>query len=114
MFLGVPFLLFVLTSYALAINAPLILVLVVIRRRLLRRTSAGIVALGFAAAASYMLWRMEWFDVWRHGIPSIDYVLTAFGPYAAGTGAVGWWLGGRIVPRERAGQRPRILVRPSC
>ena len=53
------------------------------RRRLAPSVVRGLLAEGFAAAAIYMIWRIEWFDVWRHGVPPVGYMLTAFGPYSA-------------------------------
>jgi hypothetical protein len=77
---------------ALLYNAPLLLVV------------------GFAAAAIYMIWRIEWFDVWRHGVPPVGYMLTAFGPYSASVAAAGWGLGALVVPRARVAPRISLTV----
>ena len=55
---------------ALVYNAPLLLIAAATRRRLPRNMARSLIAMGFAAAAVYTIWKMEWFDVWRHGRPS--------------------------------------------
>ena len=35
------------------------------------------------------LWAVEWFDVWRHGIPSLSYLLELYLPWLVAVGAVG-------------------------
>ncbi len=95
-----------LLATALLFNAPLVLIVLAVRRRMAPGAARGLLAAGFAAAAIYMIWRMEWFDVWRHGIPSVGYMLTAFGPYTTAVAAAGWGLGALIVPRVRGAQSP--------
>jgi hypothetical protein len=97
-----------LVATALLFNAPLVLIVLAVRRRIAPGVARGLLAAGFAAAAIYMIWRMEWFDVWRHGIPSVGYMLTAFGPYTAAVAATGWALGALIVPRARVAPGARL------
>ena len=107
-----------LLATALLFNAPLVLIVLAVRRRI-APAPRGLLAAGFAAAAIYMIWRMEWFDVWRHGIPSAGYMLTAFGPYSAAVAATGWALGAlmsraRVAPRARSRtHRERRVIRSS-
>ena len=64
-----------------------------------------------------MIWRMEWFDVWRHGTPPVGYMLAAFGPYTAALSATGWFLGGLIgrrSPTRRTSRAPVDPVTPLC
>jgi len=83
-----------LLSIALVLNAPL-LVLVFLggRRRLHHQLGSAIVATGFGAATAYMIWRLEWFDVWRHGLPSTEYLLFGPAPWVLASGCAGWYLG---------------------
>lgn len=97
---GLLTLFFVLFVAALVLNAPLILVLLLLRNRLDRRYVRVLIAAGFAAASAYFIWRMEWFDMWRHGVPPIGYILRAFVPYTAALAMAGWFVGGLIAPRS--------------
>ena len=82
-------------------NVPLV-VLCVAARRWLPPVSVRItLASGFAAACGYLLWRLEWSDVWRHGVPSLDYTITAYLPYLLVFGALGWYAGSLISPSRR-------------
>ncbi len=74
------------------------------RRRLGMRGCAVIGALLFAAWGEWWTCRMEWFDVWRHGVPDWRYALTVLLPVALAWGTGGWVLGsaiGRSAPAER-------------
>jgi hypothetical protein len=81
---------------ALLLNAPVALVLWLARRRIALRTAQTVLACGFAAATFYMLYRMEWFDVWRHGMPSLASLAAGYLPWVAAAGAAGWAIAGRI------------------
>jgi hypothetical protein len=74
-------------------SAPVLLGLLLVRNRVQRHMARALLAGGCAAGTAYMIWRMEWFDVWRHGFPSLSYLMTAFAPYMILSGAVGWALG---------------------
>jgi hypothetical protein len=78
------------------LNTSLIAALFVLRRRLNTRLSSSAIAIGFVVAGAYWLWRLEWYDVWRHGIPSARYLLTGYVPYLCGLGIVGWLSGRRV------------------
>jgi hypothetical protein len=94
---------------ALTLNLPLLLLLVLgLRRRLPRQVCAALVGVGFAAAAGYMLWRIEWFDVWRHGMPPIGYLISLYVPYLSVIGAIGYTIGHAIAPKRRPS--PRIVA----
>jgi hypothetical protein len=88
-----------LLATALVFSAPLILLVLAGRRRLPPQLSRSLIAAGFGAATAYMLWRMEWYDVWRHGIPPANLLLI-YAVYIAGFAAVGWFLGTRIAPKR--------------
>jgi uncharacterized membrane protein len=89
-----------LVAVALTWNAPLLAAMWLFRARPM--ISSAVVATGFAVATAYMLWKMEWFDVWRHGIPSASYLLGGYLPYIAGIGAIGWFSGGLVARRSHA------------
>jgi hypothetical protein len=95
----------VLLVNAIMWSAPLIVLGLLVRRRVGRRYIQAVLALAFAASTAYFIWRMEWFDMWRHGVPPIGYIVTAFGPYTTAVALVGWFLGGLI-----AGPRKKVLL----
>ena len=70
-------------------NVPLIVLLGIARNRIDRRVIRALVACGFAVATMFTLWRLEWFDVWRQGVPGVTYLLF-YVPYVAGAAAIGW------------------------
>jgi hypothetical protein len=80
-------------------SSPLMLLLWLRRDRIGRTNAALILATGFAAATAFSLWRMEWFDVWRHGIGarSLSYVVTSYGPPIVIFAMIGAALGAMIV-----------------
>lgn len=53
-------------------------------------------ALAFTVGPAYAMWRMEWFDVWRHGIRSLSYLVTVYTPYLACFAVVGWFAASRL------------------
>ena len=82
---------------SIALSVPVILVVVMARDHLGRRAGRGLIAASFACATAFMLWRMEWFDVWRHGTPSLSYLATGYLPYIAVFAICGWVLGGSVL-----------------
>ena len=78
------------------VSLPLMLLAVLFRNRLDRRLIQATLALCFAAWTGYLTWRMEWFDVWRHGIPPASYIIKLYVPYMAALGLLGWFLGGLV------------------
>ena len=97
---GFTLLTMVLLGYALVLNAPILLMLFMLRRRIPRVALRMIVCVGFAAVGGYMLWRMEWFDVWRHGVPSAAYLVNYV--YSIGAlAAIGWLVGSSMSGQEQ-------------
>ncbi len=91
-----------LLATALLLNAPLLVAARLTRKRLRPLVPKLTLAIGFAVAAAYALWKMEWFDVWRHGVPPVRYVLRAYLPWIVTLGFAGWFLGGLVVGPRRA------------
>lgn len=93
--------LILLAAAAAVLNAPLMVAARLARRRLRPVVPKVAIAVGFAAATAYMLWNMDWFDVWRHGVPSVEYmlryVLRYYLPWIASLGLLGWFAGGLLV-----------------
>ena len=87
-------------SWAVILSAPVILALLIGGRRINRRAGCISLALSFAAATVYWLWRIEWSDGWRYGTPPVSY-LFMYVCYAAAYGAMGWFLAKGIL-RVRA------------
>ena len=40
-------------------------------------------------------WKIEWFDLWRHEVPSASYLLLDYVPPLTIIGACGWWIAAR-------------------
>jgi hypothetical protein len=57
-------------------------------------------ALTFAALMARFIWRVEWFDVLRWGIPSFQ-VLAVYAAYISAAGAFGWFVATLGTPNER-------------
>jgi len=87
-----------LLGWGLLLNLPLIAVLVLLRHKLPRQVPRVLLALCWAAGTFYALYRVEWFDVWRHGVPPLGYMLRAYGPYVLLAALVGWAAGRVIAP----------------
>ena len=88
-------------------SAPIIVGLLVARRRISRPVGCALLAAAFASVSTYTLWRIEWFDVWRHGVPPLSYLLI-YACYASVFGAIGWFLARAILPRRSV---PRTTLR---
>ena len=84
---------------ATAYSAPMILLVVLARKRIGRRIGCALIATSFATSTGYMLWRMEWFDVWRHGVPSLDY-LAVYAIYIGVMAGAGWCIGSLMLRRS--------------
>ena len=78
---------------ACVFSLPVFFALLWFRHHISRNTARCSIAGSFAMSTAYMLWRTEWYDVWRHGIPSLSY-LVGYVPYIAAFAAVGWLLAG--------------------
>jgi Gpi18-like mannosyltransferase len=93
----------VLLSYILVcsvvLSAPVILAIIVGRHRINPAAGCALLAAWFFAASAYIIWRMEWFDVWRHGTPRPS-LLFGYACYSAAYGVIGWVLGKAILPRR--------------
>ena len=87
-----------LLGWGLLLNLPLIAVLAFLRRKLPPRVPRVLLALGWAAGTFYALYRVEWFDVWRHGVPPFGFMLKSYGPYVLLAGLVGWATGSLLTP----------------
>jgi hypothetical protein len=69
--------------------------------RISTTTAKLIGAFAFTVGPAYALWRMEWFDVWRHGTPSLSYLVTAYPPYLVGFAVLGWFAASRVARAAR-------------
>ena len=82
--------------WSVVLSSPVILALLAGRRRINRAAGCALLALSFAAATSYKIWQLEWFDVWRHGTPGAS-LLFVYACYAAVYGAIGWFIARAIL-----------------
>ena len=92
------------------LNIPLLAVVFAARRRLQPRVISVMVAGGFVAAGAWFIRKLEWYDVWRHGMPSPSYLLTGYLPYLLALGFIGW-LVGRLMSNVR--QRKSVARAPA-
>lgn len=75
-------------------------------RRRLDRVTAGLVgAVVLLAWGEWSTYRMEWFDVWRHGNPGLRYWMTTIVPTGIAWTAAGAVLGSAIGRRDRRSWR---------
>lgn len=56
-------------------------------------------ATAFATAMVNFIWRVEWFDVFRWGMPTLD-LLVVYACYVAAAGAIGWVLAAAFTARN--------------
>ena len=72
--------------------APLLLMVSMMRHRIRPLASAIVVSMGFAAATAVTIYKVEWFDMFRHGMPPVRY-LVRWLPWVAPYAALGWFMG---------------------
>jgi hypothetical protein len=96
-------------AMTLAIGLPLfagsVLAVVLLRRWISAPVLRAIVMCGFAAGAGYTIYRSDWYDVWRYGVPPVSYLAMAYLPYMAVFAALGWLVAsvaGRVKMRKLA------------
>jgi hypothetical protein len=73
-------LLLALGAGAFVYNAPLILVARLARNRIGHLVCRSLIAIGCAVSTGYWLWRLDRYDVWRHGAPSARHLLSVHAP----------------------------------
>ena len=79
--------------YCTMFSLPTIAVVLWLRRRIARPTGAIIVGLSFAVVAAVLFWRIEWFDIYRHGVPRLGYIVGSMGPVVLMLGLIGGGVG---------------------
>jgi hypothetical protein len=108
MLVGLPLLGAAFFGAALVYNVPLFAVLWLLRWRIPASVGRSLAILGMVSFAMWKLYGFEWFDVWRHGMPSAAYLAAAYLPVALAFGTAGAIVGGAVVQhgaREREGFR---------
>jgi hypothetical protein len=90
----------------LAVNLPLLTTLRLTRNHIPVWAARSLTAAGLMVWAEWALFQMEWFDVWRHGVPGPAYWLTTLVPWAAAFASAGMVLGGAVVT-ARGGEAAR-------
>lgn len=89
----------------LVLNLPLLITLRPARHRFPLGACRCVAAVGMACWGEWLLFRMEWFDVWRHGVPGLRYWITMLLPWGIAWAAAGAVIGGclpRIQPGDAA------------
>ena len=69
-----------------------------LRKRISYPLLRGLLVAGFALTSGFALYRMEWYDVWRHGTPSPSYMVTAYVPHFVVFSGLGWLIARRMKP----------------
>jgi hypothetical protein len=92
-------------AFSVLCTLPLGVALWLARRRVAPAFAQGVLAFGFSAAAAYVVTELEYHDVWRHGFPSVSYLLSAYLPYMLICGTGGWLLGAMLL---RPAHRQRL------
>lgn len=90
------FLVLFLAAAALPVGLTALVLIWLAGARLPALVAKGVSAVAFSVGPAYAMWRMEWFDVWRHGIPPLSYIVSAYTPYLACFAAVGWFAAGKV------------------
>ena len=90
--------------YAVVFSLPVISVVWLMRHRIGRALGAVLVAAAFALVGAVQMWRMEWFDIYRHGMPDVAYILHSMGPVVLVLGILGAATGA-ILARRPARRR---------
>jgi len=99
--MGVTGLLGLLTVAALPVGLTAVLMIHLAGRRLPPIAVKLLAAVAFMIGPAYVLWRLEWFDVWRHGVPSPSYLVTTFVPYLGVFAVLGWLTAHRLSRGDR-------------
>ena len=89
------------------VTLPIVVVVVIGERWIGRTVGCAMIALAYAAAAGYSLWHIEWFDVWRHGVPPIE-TLAPYAGYMVAFGFVGWLIGSGIMTQAARARGPAV------
>ena len=77
------------------------LVAIGLRQRFSRGLLRTWLIAGFLGGAGYGLYKMEWFDVWRHGMPSYTFLLQSYVPYLVAFTTFGWLAASWLTPTVR-------------
>ena len=92
---------------AIFYTAPLLLSLRLARRWIPLAAARSLAAAGLSAFAVLVLYRLDWYDVWRHGFPGVGYLAYSFVPIALAFAAAGAILGGVLARRPHAEEARR-------
>src|SRR5690349_11650713 len=79
---------------ATVLNAPIMLGLFLVRKRVARSFCAIALAIGFALAAGLVVYELDWSDVFRHRMPPLGVLVRNYAVLVAGSaltgGLIGW------------------------
>ena len=67
-----------------------------LRKRISYQLLRGLLVAGFALTSVFALYQMEWYDVWRHGTPSLSYMARAYVPHLVAFSGLGWLIARRL------------------
>lgn len=101
--------LFLLPMYVvgLVVNLPLFTLLRLARQRVPLGAARSVAAIGMACWGEWRLFQMEWFDVWRHGVPGARYWMTTLLPWGVAWACAGAVIGGSLVKGYAGGAAVR-------
>lgn len=98
-----PYLVFgpLLAAVVCLFNLPLMSALRLSRGRVHRTFAPAVLSASFAVTTAWLLWTLEWTDVYRLGMPSFGYLFRTMLVYVIGLAIAGWFIGRRIGRRTR-------------
>ena len=86
---------------ALPVGVAALALIWIARGRISTTAAKLLAAFAFTVGPAYAMWRMEWFDVWRHGVPPLSYLVTAYPPYLVWFAVLGWFAASRMAGAAR-------------
>ena len=81
----------------LVLALPVLATVWAVRRHVSDAAARVLAAATLALGAEWILYRMEWFDVWRWGIPSARYWVTVVLPWGLSYCAAGFFMAGVVM-----------------
>jgi hypothetical protein len=89
----------------LCANLPTLAALTLLAPRLPRTALRAVAAVSFLLTGEWIVYRIEWSDVWRHGVPPLGYWATVVVPFGLACAVAGFLVAGALRESDPA-ERP--------